>query len=68
MSQETNEKFFQFMKELTCPCDELQQAGALPGGIRFSTTLNLCDYENVAQFTENQKGDSHLEHDDNSDD
>lgn len=63
MSQETNDKFFQFMKELTCSCEELEEAGQLPNGMKFTTTLNLCDYDNSAQFTENQKGDTHLEHD-----
>ncbi len=60
MSSETSDKFFAFMKDLTCSCDELKKAGKLPAKLQFSTTLDLCDYDNAHDFAEGQKGDTYL--------
>ena len=60
MSPETNVKFFQFMKDLACSCDRLKEIGDLPESLKFSTSLDLCNYENVEEFSEDQKGDTHI--------
>jgi len=60
MSSETSDKFFTFMKDLTCSCDELEQSGKLPDKLKFKTSLDLCDFENAHDFMEGQKGDSYL--------
>ena len=53
ISPESNEKLFEFMRQLSCNCDEKN----VPG---FRTTIDLCKYKNIAEFVENQKGDSYL--------
>lgn len=60
MSQETNQKFFEFMKNLSCTCDELNKSGKLPKGFNFKTTLDLCSFSNADDFLDHQKGDTHL--------
>jgi Mn-dependent DtxR family transcriptional regulator len=64
MSSETSDKFFKFMKNLTCSCDELDKNGTLPKSLQFSTSLDLCDFENAHDFMEEQKGDTYLPHED----
>lgn len=54
MSPETSEKFFNFMKELACSCDET------PVKLEFSTALDLCEFKTAVDFTESQLGDRHL--------
>lgn len=54
MSPETSEKFFNFMKDLACSCDETGQK------IEFSTALDLCEFKSAVEFTEKQLGDRHL--------
>jgi DtxR family transcriptional regulator, Mn-dependent transcriptional regulator len=60
MSPETNIKFFQFMKDLACSCDRLRKVSDLPESLKFSTSLDICNYETVEAFAEDQKGDTHL--------
>ena len=48
ISPETNEKLFEFMRGLS------------RNGGEFQTTIDLCKYENMAEFVESQKGDSYL--------
>jgi hypothetical protein len=36
--------------------------GQIPDSLQFKTTLDLCHYKNAEEFTEDQKGDSHLDH------
>lgn len=54
MSPETSEKFFNFMKDLACSCED---EGTLA---RFSTALDLCEFKSAIDFTERQLGDRHL--------
>lgn len=60
MSQETSEKFFSFMKELTCSCEALDDMGSLPESFRFKTALDLCRYKTADEFMESQEGDKQL--------
>ena len=61
MSSETNTKFFTFMKDLACTCDNIaKRGGAIPEQFNFKTTLDLCNFNTAEEFTESQKGDSHL--------
>lgn len=61
MSPETSEKFFQFMKDLACTCERAEKQGfKLPSHFQFQTSLDLCQYENMNQFSESQVGDKHL--------
>lgn len=60
MSRETGEKFFQFMKDLACSCDDLHKQGKLPPQFNFQTTLDLCAYKTPQEFIRDQKGDSYL--------
>lgn len=59
MSNETSERFFDFMKKLGCSCDEMEKAN-IPAEFRFQTSLDLCDYNNAGEFVESQKGDRQL--------
>lgn len=61
LSEETLLKFFDFMKDLACTCEKLEEKGELPEHFRFQTALNLCQYKSVDDFMESQEGDSHLE-------
>jgi len=54
MSPETSEKFFNFMKELACSCDETGHK------VEFTTSLDLCEFKSAVDFTEKQLGDKHL--------
>lgn len=63
MSPETSLKFFEFMKNLACSCQDLQKAGKLPKGFNFETSLDLCNFESAEEFMEGQKGDTYLAHD-----
>lgn len=60
MSSETGDKFFKFMKELTCGCEKLEDMGTLPESFRFKTALNLCQYKTAHDFMESQEGDKQL--------
>ena len=60
MSSETSEKFFHFMKDLACSCDDLHKQGKLPPQFNFQTTLDLCAYKNSQEFMKDQKGDKYL--------
>lgn len=61
MSSETNEKFFKFMKDLACTCDDVKKKGGkLPAHFNFETTLDLCDFDSAHDFVEKQMGDTHL--------
>ncbi|MGI4994040.1 metal-dependent transcriptional regulator [Halobacteriovorax sp. GFR7] len=61
LSEETSTKFFEFMKTLSCSCDDLAKSGKLPKGFNFQTTLSLCDYKSAEEFMEGQKGDTYLQ-------
>lgn len=63
MSSQTSEKFFDFMKRLSCTCDELMKAGKLPASFDFQTTLDLCSFDSAKDFMGSQKGDSYLPED-----
>lgn len=61
MSQETNDKFFKFMKDLACTCQDItKRGGSLPSHFQFETTLDLCEFDSADQFVESQVGDRHL--------
>jgi Mn-dependent DtxR family transcriptional regulator len=61
MSHETNEKFFKFMKDLACACEDIDKnGGKLPEQFKFETTLDLCDFKSASDFLDKQVGDSHL--------
>ena len=63
MSEETNKKFFQFMKDLACTCERISASGGmLPEHFKFKTALDLCNFETAEDFAESQQGDSHLPH------
>ncbi len=63
MSDETREKFFEFMKDLACTCERIG-AESIPEGFNFKTTLDLCSFSNSSEFIHSQKGDSHLKDED----
>lgn len=54
LSPETSEKFFNFMKDLACCCEEK------PAKARFTTSLDLCEFKSAVDFSEKQLGDKHL--------
>jgi DtxR family Mn-dependent transcriptional regulator len=60
MSPETSQKFFSFMKDLTCSCEELEGIGSLPESFRFKTALDLCRFKTADDFIESQEGDKQL--------
>lgn len=60
MSSKTSEKFFSFMKNLACSCEELDKKGKLPAEFQFKTTLDFCAFKNVDEFVHHQKGDKQL--------
>ena len=60
MSHETSDKFFQFMKRLSCTCEDLEKLGKLPKEFQFSTTLDLCNFKGPDDFMDSQMGDSYL--------
>lgn len=64
MSEQSNQKFFDFMKKLACTCEDLDKAGKLPPQFNFKTTLDLCAYNSADDFLFSQKGDTHLHTDD----
>ena len=55
MSAETSAHFFEFMKKLSCLCEEDGQ-----GNSDFKSTLNLCDFSSIDDFIESQEGDRQL--------
>ncbi len=63
MSPETSSKFFDFMKDLACTCQNLDISArsALPARFHFKTTLDLCRFESAEEFVEVQEGDKHLQ-------
>jgi len=56
MSAETSEKFFEFMKALACSCKDEEKSKLL----EFQTALDLCEFDNAADFMEKQEGDKYL--------
>lgn len=60
MSEKTNQKFFEFMKNLACTCEDLSKNSKTKLPFNFKTTLDLCSYSSADDFLHNQKGDSHL--------
>lgn len=58
LSRESSDKFFEFIKGLACTCQ-----GEHRYPFDFKTTLDFCKFENVDEFIESQKGDSHLQDD-----
>ncbi|MBT5093930.1 MAG: metal-dependent transcriptional regulator [Halobacteriovoraceae bacterium] len=59
MSPETGQKFFAFMKDLSCSCEQMEKEN-IPGHFNFKTTLDLCRFESVTEFVDQQTGDSPL--------
>ena len=60
MSPETSSKFFDFMKDLACTCENLDKS-QLPERFHFETTLDLCRFESAEDFVEVQEGDRYLQ-------
>ncbi len=60
MSEETRAKFFEFMKDLTCSCERLQEKNELPDRFNFQTSLDLCQYKSLDDFSGEQVGDTFL--------
>ncbi len=54
LSEETGEKFFDFMKSLACHCGKGHD-------LQIKTSLDLCQYTSIEDFVESQKGDRYLE-------
>jgi DtxR family transcriptional regulator, Mn-dependent transcriptional regulator len=61
MSSETSEKFFGFLKDLACSCEQLEESGEKHLQYNYKSTLDLCKFKDVGEFVEEQKGDKHLE-------
>lgn len=57
MSAQTSQKFFNFMKNLACSCDEETKSHA---SVEFKTALDLCQFSDAKEFIESQEGDSYL--------
>lgn len=58
MGPETTEKFFHFMRELSCDCDDKEEG---KGKLRnFKTALDLCSFPTAEDFFHSQEGDYHL--------
>jgi DtxR family Mn-dependent transcriptional regulator len=55
LSHETRDKFFKFMKILSCSCEEQAH-----DAFDFKTSLDLCQFNSPDDFLSEQKGDSHL--------
>lgn len=53
ISSETSEKFFDFMKKVSCMCSEKSDLDIKSG-------IDLCSYETVESFIKEQKGDTYL--------
>lgn len=60
MSEETRSKFFEFMKDLTCSCERLKEQDQLPERFNFQTGIDLCQFNSLKDFSQNQIGDSYL--------
>lgn len=58
MSDETREKFFLFMKKLSCECTD--ERGTRIGQFDFSTALDLCQFDTSEELEAMQVGDSAL--------
>jgi DtxR family Mn-dependent transcriptional regulator len=56
VSDETLVKFFEFLKKLSCSCDQ----GHSLDPDSFTTDLNICKFDSPEDFMKNQKGDSYL--------
>lgn len=56
MSSETSEKFFEFLKDLACTCEKMEGTDN-PLSYKFRTTLDLCHFSTISQFSEKQVGD-----------
>lgn len=62
MSSETSTKFFDFMKNLACTCDQMSKdGGKLPPGFDFKSSLDFCEFDSAQKFFDSQTGDSHLD-------
>ncbi|MDC1174066.1 metal-dependent transcriptional regulator [Bacteriovoracaceae bacterium] len=62
MSEETSEKFFDFLKDLACTCEKIKESGGtIPENFKFQTALDLCQFKTADDFVESQIGDKHLD-------
>jgi DtxR family Mn-dependent transcriptional regulator len=57
LSEETNKKFFEFMKRIACNCEKREENH---GHFDFKTTLDLCNFKNPEEFSMRQMGDKYL--------
>lgn len=61
MSSETSTKFFDFMKDLACTCEQIEKdGGKVPAAFNFQSSLDFCEFDTAQKFFESQTGDSHL--------
>ena len=49
-------KFFEFLKDLACTCEKMEGTDN-PLSYKFRTTLDLCHFPSISQFSEKQVGD-----------
>lgn len=57
ISEETREKFFDFMKDISCDCKDSNKQAVIERIQHFQTKLDLCDYKNSEQFVDEQSCD-----------
>ncbi len=57
LSEETNKKFFEFMKRIACSCEGKEEGH---GEIHFNTSLDLCNFKSPEEFLMRQMGDKYL--------
>ena len=57
LSEETNKKFFEFMKKIACNCEKKEESHR---HFEIKTTLDLCNYKNPEEFSMSQMGDKYL--------
>jgi DtxR family Mn-dependent transcriptional regulator len=60
MSEQTTEKFFNFMKTLVETGNQLVKKGSLEPKLQFKTDFDFNTFESAEEFLSHQKGDSHL--------
>ena len=59
MSSETSYKFFDFMKKVSCKCEDASQHGGQKS-FSFKTDLDLCHFNSAEEFIKSQVGDKQL--------
>lgn len=59
MSDETRKKFFQFMKEMVCDCEN-EDSSQKAVQKKFKTDLELCHFKTPEEFILNQKANHHF--------